>query len=282
MVRGKTHRHADKLNPSSSICLFPYVRFFAFRSCEVWPDVQTSAGLSDRWGGETPSAAAATAAATGRHPVCLVLPHQGPPRTFPAAPSAHGLPLQRWRRSTALRRWNAPLPGVLPKRVAGVEYDLPRLRCLSHIEIPGEGGQRWSPRHTRWGTRVYSLHCVPFPSILFCLFLIFLSVSLAHVRVWNISWWDGNSCLQSSGGPLQPLSSLSEKHGWVNSTLGKHTKAEISCAWFFLKETYCLCFLVFLFLSLSVLYAVCSSACKRSWKLKCQSQQNTAPETPHY
>ncbi|TMS11061.1 Nuclear receptor ROR-beta [Larimichthys crocea] len=52
------------------------------RCCEVWTDVQTSAGLSDRRSGETPTAAAATAAASGRYRVCLVL---SPPRLVKTA-----------------------------------------------------------------------------------------------------------------------------------------------------------------------------------------------------
>lgn len=134
-----------------SICLFLCVHFFALLSGEVRTDVQTSAGLSDRWSGEAPAAAAATAAASGRRPVRLVLPHQGPSRPLPTAPSAHGLLLHRGRRAAVLHRWCSPVPGVLPKRVAHVGHDLPRLWCLSYIEIPGEGGQRRTPCRKRWG-----------------------------------------------------------------------------------------------------------------------------------
>ncbi len=157
MVRHK-HAHADRLTDRQinyslhSQHLFIFVcSFFALLSGEVRTDVQTSAGLSDRWSGEAPTAAAATAAASGGCPVCLVLPHQGQTRPLPTAPSAHGLLLQRGRRAAVLHRWCSPVPGVLPERVADVGYDLQRLRCLSHIEIPGEGGQRRTLRRKRWG-----------------------------------------------------------------------------------------------------------------------------------
>lgn len=129
--------------------------FFFLLSCEVWPDVETPAGLFNCWSGEAPTAAAATAAASGRSPVCFILPHQGASRTLSTAPSAHGLLLHWGRRAAVLHSWCSPLPCLPPKWVADVKYDLQRLWSLSHIEIPREGWQQRTHWHKRWGTRVY-------------------------------------------------------------------------------------------------------------------------------
>lgn len=157
----------DKLSSSlTAFFLFQCVHVFVLLSCEIRADVQTSAGLSDSWSGAAPAAAAA-AAAPGRRPVSLVLrPHQGPSRPLSAAPSAHGLRLLLQRRfwAAVLHRWCPPLPDVLPQRVPGVWYDLPRLCCVHHLEIPGEGRQQRTPWDKRWDTCVYQCLCVPIPS----------------------------------------------------------------------------------------------------------------------
>lgn len=153
-------------------CSFIYS--FVLLSCEVWSDVQTSAGLFNCWSGETPTAAAATAAAaSGRRPARLVLLHQGPSGPLPAAPSAHGLSLHGGGRAAVLLHWCSPVPRVLPSWVAGVKYDLPRIGSLYCVKIPRKGGHQRTP----WPKRLalitkQALPCVV-PIILFGLRFIF-------------------------------------------------------------------------------------------------------------
>lgn len=166
---------------SLAACLPPC----ALCSCEVWPHVQTSEGLSYCWSGATQTAAA-TAAASGRHAGGAVLPTQKPPGPLPTAPSAHRhtVPLRRWR----LRRRGPPLSGLLPERLAGV----PGLRCLPYVQIPGAGGRRWSPWYQRWKTAVGALNKISFVRLTlvvhhYCYFLHFCQDLTPDSNI-RISW----------------------------------------------------------------------------------------------
>lgn len=215
MVRQRqTHSHRSFAAWVIPGCSF--IHLFVPLSCEVWSDVQTSAGLFDCWSGETPTAAAATAAASGRRPARLVLLHQGPSGPLPAAPSAHGLSLHRGGRVAVLLRWCSPVPHVLPSWVAGVKYDLPRIGNLYCVKIPRKGGHQRTPWPKRLGAYYktgIAVCCSRHPALLTLYFS-------RQLRIWAQTASSRSRGLQPSGGSLQPLSSLSEKHGWANSTAG--------------------------------------------------------------
>lgn len=108
---------------------------------------------------------------------------------------------------------------MLPNGVTGVKYDLPWFWSLYCVKIPRKGGHQRTPWPTRLGTyyktdisACFSHH----PAWLTFYFS-------RQIRIWAqtaSSWSHGQFSLQPSGGSLQPLSSLSEKHGWVNRTAG--------------------------------------------------------------